>query len=249
MDVDGKQMLITGSTRGIGRVLASALSEEGAHVWVHGRKEEDCMRVAEEIGGSWVCADLADNGSVHKIASRLREQTDTLDCLINNAGVEIISNLASLDVISLSRVIQVNLISPIMLMKELVPLLERSSSPSVINMTSIHQEVPYPHNVAYCSSKAGLGMASKVAALDLAARGIRVNNLAPGAIETEINKGVIEEMGREQFEEWIPAGRIGTAEELVGIVLYLSSSSSSYVSGSTLVVDGAYSQNLVRYRP
>ena len=92
-------------------------------------------------------------------------------------------------------------------------------------------------------------MFTETAAIELARYGIRVNNLAPGAIATDINRGVIEAIGRDQFAEWIPLGHVGTAAELIGAVRYLASSASRYVTGTTLYVDGGYSRNLVRYWP
>ena len=109
--------------------------------------------------------------------------------------------------------------------------------------------MPYPHNAAYSMTKAELAMFTKTAAVELAPDGIRVNNLAPGAVETDINREVLDEIGREKFAEWIPAGRVGQTREMVGPALFLASPASSYVTGATLYADGGYLQNLVRYRP
>ena len=92
-------------------------------------------------------------------------------------------------------------------------------------------------------------MFTKTAAVELAPQGIRVNNLAPGAVETDINREVIREIGEENFREWIPIGRVAQSQEMIGPALFLASDASSYVTGTTLYVDGAYSKNLVRYRP
>ncbi len=129
------------------------------------------------------------------------------------------------------------------------PPLKRSPAGSIINITSIHQTVPYPNNAAYSMSKAALAMFTKVAALELAPRHIRVNNFAPGAVETDINRDVLDAIGRDKFQEWIPLGRVAITREMIGPALFLASNASSYVTGTTLYADGGYRQNLVRYRP
>ena len=244
-----KVIVITGSTRGIGKTLAQSLYELGARIWVHGRSAQMCADVASELSGLWVAADLFDPAGVSHLCDTVLADTDVVHCLINNAAMEIPRPVAELDQGYVAQTLQVNVTAPVMTTKLLLPALRSAGRASVINMTSIHQSVPYPHNSVYSMSKAALDMFTKTAALELAQDGIRVNNLAPGAIETDINRDVIEEIGRRRFAEWIPAGRVGTTAELVGAVRYLASSASSYVTGTTLYVDGGYSQNLVRYRP
>lgn len=94
-----------------------------------------------------------------------------------------------------------------------------------------------------------LAMFTKAIAVELAPFGVRVNNLAPGAVETEINRDVIQEIGENKFREWIPAGRVAQSDEMIGPVVFLASDAASYVTGATLYADGGYLQNLVRYRP
>jgi NAD(P)-dependent dehydrogenase (short-subunit alcohol dehydrogenase family) len=98
-------------------------------------------------------------------------------------------------------------------------------------------------------SKAALNMFSRSLALELGPKGIRVNNLSPGAVETDINKDVIDQIGRDKFGEWIPLGRVSTVQEMIGPAIFLASDASSYVNGATLYADGGYMLNLVRYRP
>ncbi len=117
----------------------------------------------------------------------------------------------------------------------------------VINLTSVHATAPYPGNLAYSMSKAVLAMLTKTLAIELAPLGIRVNSLAPGVIETDINRAVLDRIGRESFAAWIPAGRIGTVAEVVGPAVFLASAASAYCTGATLYADGGYRQTLVRY--
>jgi gluconate 5-dehydrogenase len=135
------------------------------------------------------------------------------------------------------------------LTQRLLPLLKAAPGASIINVTSIHDTVPYPGNFAYAMSKAALAMFTRSAALDLAPYGIRVNNLAPGAVATDLNREVIEAIGDEKFREWIPLGRVAQSDEMVGPAIFLASDAASYLTGATLYADGGYMQNLLRYRP
>jgi gluconate 5-dehydrogenase len=244
-----KIALITGSTRGIGEELARGFAAAGAKVWVHGRDETSGHALATELGGRFVKADLARSEEVRALADALIAAESRLDVLVNNAGLEIIMSLDQMDMFAFDLIWQVNVRAAVELTRLLLPLLERSSAGSIINITSIHQTVPYPNNAAYSMSKAALAMFTKVAALELAPRNIRVNNFAPGAVETDINRDVLDAIGRDKFKEWIPLGRVAMTREMIGPALFLASNASSYVTGATLYADGGYRQNLVRYRP
>ena len=172
------------------------------------------------------------------------DSTDTLDVLVNNAGFETHCPVESAMEEEMDSVYNVNAKSPFFLLQKLLPMLRKSEGASVINVTSIHQKVPVRENGYYCMAKASLSMFTKVAALELAKENIRVNNLAPGAILTDMNRELVENM---EFEQWIPLERVGRAEELVGPAVFLASAASSYVTGTTLYVDGGYSENLLRY--
>jgi NAD(P)-dependent dehydrogenase (short-subunit alcohol dehydrogenase family) len=183
------------------------------------------------------------------LAGTLPEAEERLDALVNNAGVEIIMPVERMNMDTFDLIWRVNVRAPVELTHLLLPLLRKAGGASVINVTSIHQETPYPNNSAYSMSKAALGMFTKTAALEFTPYGVRVNNLAPGAVETEINREVIEEIGRDSFGEWIPLGRVAQTDEMIGPALFLASDASSYVTGTTLYADGGHLQNLVRYRP
>jgi gluconate 5-dehydrogenase len=243
-----KTALITGATRGIGAELARAFAREGANVWLHGRETALGEALAAEIGGRFVAADLADSDAVRRLVKTMLLECPTLDILVNNAGMESIMPFPEFDFVKLDRMWSVNVSAAARLIHGLLPALRASGAASVINVTSIHQTVPYPHNAAYCMTKAALGMLTQVLAIELAPLGIRVNNLAPGAVETDINREVVESM-RELFAEWIPAGRVAQPSEMSGAAIFLASAESGYVTGSTIVADGGYSHNLVRYRP
>lgn len=247
-DLRGKTALVTGSTQGIGKALARGLAAAGAFVWVHGRDPAG-EAFAREIGGGFVRADLEIESEVEALTRKVLAYVDRLDVLINNAGLERIMPLERLDLAQFDRIWKINVRAPAQMIRDLLPALKVARGASVINVTSIHEEVPYPNNAAYSISKAALSMLSNTAALELAPFDIRVNNLAPGAIETDINREVIEKVGRGKFNEWIPAGRLGQVDDVIGPALFLASDLSRYVTGTTLFADGGYRRNLVRYRP
>lgn len=247
LPLTGRRALITGGTRGIGLAIARAFIDAGADVWINGRDASGAQQ-AFALGAHFIAADLAEPAEATRLADVLGSAIDRLDVLVNNAGIEVAAPVESVSAEVLDHTWAVNARAPVLLMQRLLPLLKASGKASVINITSIHSSVPYAGNIAYCMAKAAQEMAARVAALELAAFGIRVNNLAPGAIETDINRHVLDRMGRENFARWIPAGRVGAVEEMAGPALFLASDASSYVTGATLAADGAYSQNLLRYR-
>lgn len=247
--LDGKVALVTGSTRGIGKAIARGLIDAGANVWLHGPDAAEGKTLAQAWDCPFVQADFTDPSAVASLADTIAGSSSQLDILVNNAGIEIIMPFERWDMQTFDTIWQVNTRAVSELTFRLLPLLKASRKASVINITSIHDAIPYPHNAAYSMSKAALAIFTKTIAVELAPFNIRMNNLAPGAVETEINRDVIEKIGREKFEEWIPLGRLASVDEMVGPALFLASDASRYMTGATLYTDGGYQQNLVRYRP
>jgi len=169
-----------------------------------------------------------------------------LDILINNAGIEYTNPIEEYEEGVFDRTFDINVKSVIALTHRLIPLLKQSESGNILNVTSIHQETPYPNHAIYSMSKAALGMFTKCLALELAPYNIRVNNFAPGAVRTEINQEVVDYL-EDKFKEWIPLGRVAHTSEMIGTALYLCSSASSYTTGATFYVDGGYREHIVRY--
>ena len=251
VDLRNKVAVVTGSSRGIGRAIAEAFAAAGARVWLHGTSDEG-RQVADAVGQPYLRADFTKPDEVQTMAETILAQEKRLDILVNNAGIEPIMPLDAIDFSKYEACFNVNVRAAVHLTTALLPLLKvagTSGGASVINITSIHDSVPYPHNTVYSMTKAALNMFTKAAAIEFAPHRIRVNSLAPGAIETDINREVIDKIGREKFAKWIPAGRVGTVAEVVGPALFLVSDAASYVTGETLYADGAYRHHLVRYRP
>lgn len=247
--LEGKVALITGGARGIGKALAEGFTAAGAKVYIADRLKEQGEATAQLIGAQFIEADLAKPEAVAALVTQLNYTERHLDTLVNNAGVEIIAPLEALDLSILQKTLDVNLTAAILLTQGCLPLLKSAHTASIINVTSIHDTVPYRHNAAYNLSKAALAMFTKTMAIELAVHGIRVNNLAPGAVETDINRHVLDEIGRDKFAEWIPLGRVASVSEVVGPAIFLASEAASYITGATLYTDGGYMQNTVRYQP
>ena len=247
--LDGKIALVTGSTRGIGRSIAMGLAGAGARVWVHGRDHAQGEQLAKEIGGCFIGADLCEPSHVADLASAITAEESCLDVLVNNAGFETIMAFEHYRMSSFDRIMQVNLRAPVELTQLLLPLLKKSHAASIVNVTSIHATTPAAHNSAYCMAKAAMEMFTATLAVELGPLGIRINNLAPGAIRTDMNSKLLDTLGPGTFDQWVPMGRVGLADEMIGPVLFLASEASSYVTGTTLLADGGYTRNLLRYRP
>lgn len=249
-DLSGKIALVTGASSGIGRAIARGLANAGARVWWHAKSAADFATSggADAVtGGRMLAADLSRAEEIDALVARFAAQEARLDILVNNAGLERPMPIETLERDVFDLTIAVNARAPLLLVQGLLPQLQASGKASVINITSLHADVPYRTNVAYCMSKAALAMFTKTAGLELAPLGIRVNALAPGAVATEINREVIEQIGRDQFASWIPAGRVAEVGDIVGPAIFLASDAAAYVTGATLVADGGYGMNLVRY--
>lgn len=244
--LQGIRALVTGSSAGIGESIVRAFAAAGATCIVHGRRRETVERIAREIGGEAVVADLADRDAPERIVAEIAERGG-LDVLVNNAGFEESATVSELLTDDFARVLEVNLLAPAALMRLCVPLLRQSRFPSIINVTSIHESVPVSGNGAYASAKAGLASLTRTAAIEFGPARIRVNTIAPGAIRTDMNRDLIGAVGEDRFESWIPLGRVGVPQEVADVAVFLASAAARYISGASIVVDGAYSHHLVRY--
>jgi NAD(P)-dependent dehydrogenase (short-subunit alcohol dehydrogenase family) len=247
--LEGKVALVTGAGRGIGLAIAEGLAAAGARVWVNARNREAGERAARSIKGRYVHADLSSSGDIAAMVSEIRAKEEKLDILVNNAAFEVILPFEKTDFEKADAIWRVNVRAAEELTFCLLPLLRASGRASIINVTSIHDTMPYPHNLDYNMSKAALNMFTRTLAIELGPKGIRVNSLAPGPVETDLNREVIDSIGRDKFGEWVPLGRVASVDEMVGPALFLASDAASYVNGATLYADGGYMLNLVRYRP
>lgn len=244
----GQVALVTGAGSGIGAEVAARLAHDGAAVGVNGLTEQEVSGTVARIvdgGGRAVplIGDVSDPEDAARMVREVDEQLGGLHVLVNNAGLQEQTPFLELDLATWRRQLSVDLDGAFLMALEACRVMAPRGGGVVVNVTSVHEHQPRPGFAAYCSAKAGLGMLTKVIARELAGRGIRAVAVAPGAIETPI-QGERSAGGVREQEAGIPAGRLGTAAEVAMTVAYLASPAAAYVSGTTVVVDGALEQQV-----
>jgi glucose 1-dehydrogenase len=242
----GRRALVTGANSGIGRAIARALGAAGARVGVNYLvRPEDAEAAAAEIraGGSEALvlrADVADAAQVAAMFAEVDRTWGGVDILVNNAGIDGVRALgweAAED--AWRRVIEINLVGAYHCAREALARMVRQRSGVILNITSVHEVIPWTGYSAYTASKAGLGMLTKTLAQEAASHGVRVLALAPGAIQTPINQAVWSDPGqRADLLSKIPMGRLGRPEELAALAVVLASDVAGYVTGTTVFADG-----------
>jgi len=246
MKLEGRNALVTGSDQGIGQAIALALAENGANVVVNYRRNRDG---AEETRGRIEAmgrrcavfqADVGDIAAGRKLVADSVAALGSLDILINNAGIEKAASVLDVTEQDYNDVIQVNLTAPFFLAQSFVrQLVDRKRPGRLINISSVHEELPFPHFTPYCMAKGGLKMMMRNLAIELGSCGITVNNIAPGAIETPINKKLMSDPKLlNAVLQNIPLGRIGQPGDVGSVAVFLASDDAAYITGTTIVVDG-----------
>ncbi|HCJ29471.1 MAG TPA: glucose-1-dehydrogenase [Pseudomonas sp.] len=246
MKLQNKVALVTGSSQGIGRGIAVRLAEEGADLIVNGRHDNDEARqTLEQVRslGRRACFIAADVGVVaecRRLLTQAVEQMGRLDILVNNAGVQKHSSFLDASEADYDLVLNVNLRGAFFLSQAFARYLRDSGrSGRIINNSSVHEDLPFPNFTGYCASKGGLKMLMRNLAIELAPLGITVNNVAPGAIETPINRALMNQPEKlADLLDNIPAGRLGQPRDVAGAVAFLASDEADYITGTTLVIDG-----------
>jgi len=240
-----KIALVTGASRGIGRAIALALAGQGAVCIVVSRKLEELDRVVGEIreaGGraEAMACNIGIMTEIESMFANLREKHAHLDILVNNAATNpYFGEMAGAEEWAWEKTIAVNLKGPFFIIQKAVPLMEAAGGGAIVNIASVGGLHPAPFQGIYSITKGGLITMTKAYAKELAGRGIRVNALLPGLTYTDFSKVLIE--NKEIYDyavQRIPLGRHAEPEEMVGAVLYLVSSASSYTTGSCIVCDG-----------
>jgi NAD(P)-dependent dehydrogenase (short-subunit alcohol dehydrogenase family) len=246
MRLAGKTAIITGSTKGIGLGIAHAFAREGARVVVNARNPGDCKAVAGEIGRGAVGipADLSRADEVRRLA---RDATEALggavDVLVNNAGQPRVAPSAELPEADYRYTLDLNLTAYVLLSQELARGMLARRRGAIVNISSINGTVPFPQRLAYCVSKAGVNMMTKIMAIEWASAGVRVNAVAPGYVETEMLRGLSARgiLDRDALARRTPLGRLGTPEEIAAAAVFLASDEAAFVTGEVFTVDGGWS--------
>ncbi|MCQ4311352.1 glucose 1-dehydrogenase [Pseudomonas stutzeri] len=246
MKLQNKVALVTGSSQGIGRGIAVRLAEEGADLVINGRHDDDDVReTLEQVRalGRRACFIAADVGVVaecQRLVEQAIEQMGRLDILVNNAGVQRHSAFLDASEADYDQVLNVNLRGPFFTAQAFARYLrDNGRGGRIINNSSVHEELPFPNFSSYCASKGGMKMLMRNLAIELAPMGITVNNVAPGAIETPINRSLMNQPEKlAGLLGNIPAGRLGQPRDVAGAVAFLASDEADYITGTTLVIDG-----------
>jgi 2-dehydro-3-deoxy-D-gluconate 5-dehydrogenase len=241
-DLTGKKALVTGVSRGdgLGRAMAQALKEFGAEVVITSRSA-GCIDIAKQDGFVAIQGDLTNRNDLQRVFSEVVERLGTLDILINNhaMGRRQITETFPLD--AWDQIIETNLTSIFQLCQLAGKLMLAKGSGKIINMASMATFVGIAETSAYTVSKGGIGQLTKVLATEWASRGVNVNAIAPGLIETEMTSLLKRDpVRREYFMSRIPVGHPGKAEDLKGVAVFLASHASDYVHGAIIPVDGAW---------
>jgi NAD(P)-dependent dehydrogenase (short-subunit alcohol dehydrogenase family) len=253
MDLKGKVALVTGGGTGLGTAIAQRLIKDGAKVVISGRRKEKLDAVAKTMPKGSV---LVVQGDVTKEADAKRMVEETakfggkgkIDVLVNNAAHDIKGNVIDLKAEDWRTVIDINLTGPFIMMQQALPYMIKAKGGSIINIASLGGTRCLPVCPAYCSSKAGLIMLSQQTALDYGKYQIRVNAVCPGGIDTELLDEMIlplakavggkKQDGLDYFSKHVPLQRVSKPEEITGLISYLASDESTFMTGSALLIDG-----------
>ena len=246
MRLQGKVALVTGSGQGIGRAIAERFAREGADVVVNYRSgpasAEEVVEVAKAAGvrAMAIQADVASVTDVRGLIAEAVGKMGRLDILVNNAGVETHAPFWDVTEADYDKVLDVNLKGVFFGTQALVQHLRATNRPGrIVNISSVHEELPFPNFAAYCASKGGLKMLTRNLAVELGPLGITINSVAPGAIATPINTALLNDPVKlRSLTQQIPLARLGTTDDVSGVAVFLASDDAAYVTGSTYVVDG-----------
>lgn len=252
MLLEGRRALVTGGSTGIGKATSLRLAREGASVAVNyfgAKGAGDAVQLAERLkseGAHDAVAIEADVGQEDQVVAMIQQagaQLGGLDLLVNNAGIEKKIPLLEMSHSDWSAVLQTNLTGAFLCLREAAKLMVKAGRPgTIVNMSSVHEFIPWPGFAHYCASKGGMKLLMETAARELAPQRIRVLNIAPGAIVTPINQFVLDDpRQKEQVESEIPLGHMGDPDNVAAAVAWAASDEASYVTGTTIVVDGGMS--------
>jgi glucose 1-dehydrogenase len=251
--LEGKNVLVTGGTSGIGQAIAVRFAEYGANVAINYLRMPDeaadteqqvqaCTRRVQQHGvrDVLVGADVSKEDEVVRMVQETVDELGSLDVLVNNAGIQISRPSEELSSADFDKVLAVNLRGAFLCAREAIRhFLAQGGGGSIVNVSSVHQIIPKPDYLGYSVSKGGMQNLTRTLALEFAERGIRVNGIGPGATITPINRAWVDDpVKAEQVTSHIPQRRAGTADEMGGVACFLASDDAAYITGQTIFVDG-----------
>jgi glucose 1-dehydrogenase len=249
--LDGKVAAVTGGDQGIGRSIVERLAREGANVALCYRSNkagaDEVAGVVQGLGrrAAAIQCDVGKVADGQRFIAEAVSALGALDILVNNAGLERGADFWDVTEQDYDLVLDVNLKGPFFVTQAFVKhRMQAKSGGKVINISSVHEELPFPHFTSYCASKGGIKMMTRNLSIELAPLGITINSIAPGAIETPINKKLLNDPVKlKALLENIPLRRLGKPEDVASVAAFLASSDSDYVTGTTYFVDGGLTWN------
>jgi len=251
MQLQGKVAIVTGSATGIGRAIATKFVHDGASVAVDyvgsSDRADELVRALETVGGNAVAiaADVSDERQVAMLVSETVKKFGRLDILVNNAGIEHEYPFLETPLEYWNKVVAINLTGPFLCAQHAAKqMVAQGDGGRIINISSVHEDLPMPTNAPYCATKGGLRMFMRTICIELAPHGITVNNVAPGAIDTPMDaklKDDPQKMAKLLAE--IPLGRMGKSHEVAEMCAFVASEAASYSTGATFFVDGGMIRN------
>lgn len=250
-----KVIIITGASSGIGKACALLFAENGANVVAVGRNNKNLNALLNETkkksGTIRVhTADVCDTSQVEDLVNETMEKLGQIDCLVNSAGIIMNGTIENTQLSDWDRMLDINLRSVFYISQKCVPHLEKTHG-NIVNVSSVAGTRAFPNILAYCVSKAAVDQLTRCAALELAAKGIRVNAVNPGVVVTSLHKrsGMTDE-GYGQFlthsENTHPLGRVGSPEEVADLIYFLASEKAGWITGATYEIDGGRAQTCAR---
>ena len=252
MLLQDRKAIVTGASSGIGRATAIRLAAEGASVCVNYFSDREASAAKEVVAeieqhgvrGLAAQADVGEEGQVIDMVRKTAAAFGGLDILVNNAGIENMVPTLEMPLKDWERVLRTNLTGAFLCLREAGKAMAKGGGGVIVNMSSVHEFIPWPGFAHYCASKGGLKLLMQTAARELAElrTGIRVLNIAPGAVATPINDFVLKDAeAKHNVESEIPVGRFGRPEEIAAAVAWVCSHEADYVTGTTIVIDGGMS--------
>lgn len=245
--LDGRRALVTGGNKGLGRVMAEALAEAGADVAIASRTLADCQSAATAISAATgrrtvaFAADMTVAADIERLKNNLDAEFGPIDILINNAGINIRGSIQDLAESDWDAVINANVKGPFLCSRAFGPAMAERGWGRVINLGSIMSVISMAGRSPYASSKAAILGLTRTLALEWATRGVTVNAICPGPFATDMNRQLLNDPARYQdFVSRIPMARWGELHEIVGTTVFLASDASSFVTGSTVFIDGGW---------
>jgi NAD(P)-dependent dehydrogenase (short-subunit alcohol dehydrogenase family) len=244
--IDGKVAIVTGAAQGIGRSIARGLANAGATVAGVDVVEDALRELAHELAamgrpGLTLCVDLADSQAIAPMVATVAAQNGHVDILVNNAGVRVHKRVLEHTLADWERTLRINCTAPLLACQAAAEVMRGHGGGSIVNIASQMAEVTHPSRIAYCASKAALVQMTRVMAVDWAEYGIRVNAISPGPTRTPFTSGASASGTMPVTPDQVPLRRMAEPDEMIGAVVYLASSASSFVTGAVLTVDGGQS--------